>query len=192
VRKSRSGDEVAVHAFLPASRANGPGLRAVVWVQGCTLACPGCFNPETHARDAAARVAVDELFERIAGCAATVEGLTITGGEPLQQRKAVLSLLERVRSETALSTVLFSGFSRDEIERMPDAARLLASIDVLIAGRYVARQRLARGLRGSESKTIHLLSDRYALPDVDAVPAAEVLIDAAGDVVLTGIDPLEL
>ena len=37
-----------LHAFVPASRANGPGLRAVVYVQGCSLQCAGCWNPDTH------------------------------------------------------------------------------------------------------------------------------------------------
>ena len=40
--------KIRLHAFESASRANGPGLRAVVWFQGCTLGCPGCFNPGTH------------------------------------------------------------------------------------------------------------------------------------------------
>ena len=39
---------IRLHAFEPASRANGPGPRAAVWFQGCTLGCPGCFNPDTH------------------------------------------------------------------------------------------------------------------------------------------------
>ena len=38
-----------LHALLPRSRANGPGVRLVLWFQGCTLGCPGCFNPTTHA-----------------------------------------------------------------------------------------------------------------------------------------------
>ena len=38
-----------IHAIEPRSRANGPGVRFVVWLQGCTLGCPGCFNPSTHA-----------------------------------------------------------------------------------------------------------------------------------------------
>ena len=40
-----------LHGFLPRSRANGPGWRSVVWVQGCSLGCPGCFNPQTHGRE---------------------------------------------------------------------------------------------------------------------------------------------
>ena len=37
-----------LHAFVPASRANGPGLRAVIYFQGCSLQCAGCWNPDTH------------------------------------------------------------------------------------------------------------------------------------------------
>jgi pyruvate-formate lyase-activating enzyme len=37
-----------LHQFLPSSHTNGPGLRAVLWVQGCSLGCPRCFNPATH------------------------------------------------------------------------------------------------------------------------------------------------
>ncbi len=38
-----------LHAFVPASRAkNGPGLRAVIYFQGCSLHCAGCWNPDTH------------------------------------------------------------------------------------------------------------------------------------------------
>lgn len=37
-----------LHAFVPATRANGPGLRAVIYFQGCTLNCSGCWNRRTH------------------------------------------------------------------------------------------------------------------------------------------------
>ena len=38
-----------IHSFVSGSRVNGPGLRAVVYFQGCTLGCRDCWNPETHA-----------------------------------------------------------------------------------------------------------------------------------------------
>lgn len=72
-----------LHAFLPRSRANGPGWRSVVWVQGCSLGCPGCFNPQTHNREEVGEaVEVAEVMQRI--LAAGTEGVTVSGGEPLQ------------------------------------------------------------------------------------------------------------
>nr|WP_241266526.1 4Fe-4S single cluster domain-containing protein [Streptomyces scabichelini] len=178
-----------LHGFEPYSAANGPGTRAVVWVQGCTLGCPGCFNPETHERGGG-ETTVDELFERIVRLGDRVEGVTISGGEPLQQREPVLRLLARIRAETSLSAVLFTGYRWSEVTRMPEAAALCDSVDVLLAGRYESGQRIARGLRGSANKTVHLFGDRYALHDLDAVPDAEVVIHPDGRLTLTGIDPL--
>lgn len=176
-----------IHGFAPSSRANGPGRRAVVWVQGCSLGCPGCYNPMTHPF-AGPLVGIDELFERIVACPG-IEGLTVSGGEPLQQRRGLVALLERIRAETTLSTTVFTGFSWDEVTAMPHADRLLATIDVLVAGRYAADQPLGIGLRGSANQTVHLLTGRYSPADVDDVPCAELIIDAAGDVVVSGIDP---
>jgi len=136
------------------------------------------------------RVPVTALFQRLIALSASIEGLTISGGEPLQQRRALLALLRRVRQETPLSVVLFTGYTWDEVQRMPDAEELLSYVDVLIAGRYDASQRLARDLRGSANKTVHVLTDRYTLVDVQAVPLAEVIITEAGEIVVSGIDPV--
>lgn len=179
-----------VHQFLPRSRANGPGVRAVLWVQGCSLGCSGCFNPDTHTFAGGERVPVNDLFQRLIAPSASIEGLTISGGEPLQQRRPLLALLRRVRWETPLSVVLFTGYTWEEVQRMPEAEVLLSCVDMLIAGRYDASQRLARDLRGSANKTVHLLTNRYTMADVQVVPLAEVIITEAGEVVMSGIDPV--
>ena len=181
-----------LHAFLPRSRANGPGVRAVIWVQGCSLGCPGCFNPQTHAFSGGEVVSVEELFQRIVELGPAIEGLTLSGGEPFQQRAAVATLLARIRRETNLSVIGFTGFTWEEVQAMPNAGALLAGVDVLIAGRYVAAERVARGLRGSANKTIHLLTPRYTLADLEAVPEAEVVVGPNGEIFASGIEPLRL
>jgi len=180
-----------LHAFIPFSRANGPGVRAVVWTQGCTLNCQGCFNPETHSFQGGEEVAVDDLFRRIESLGDALEGITISGGEPLQQLRPLVALLRRVNEETDLSVLVFTGYAWDEIGRMPESAALLARVDALIAGRYDHTQRLARDLRGSANKSVHLLSDRYTMDDLRAASPAEVIITADGEVMISGIDPLK-
>lgn len=181
-----------IHDVLPASRANGPGRRAVVWVQGCTLGCPGCFNPETHDPDGGQSVDVDALFRRIATLEGQIEGLSISGGEPLQQPRPLLRLLQRVRRETTLSVLLFTGYTWEEIQGMAQARPLLACVDVLVAGRYDPAQRLVgeRGLRSSANQTVHRLGDRYTLADLHAVPPGEVILSPDGGITLSGVDPL--
>jgi anaerobic ribonucleoside-triphosphate reductase activating protein len=178
-----------VHAVEPRSRANGPGVRFVVWLQGCTLGCPGCFNPGTHDAGGGREVALDELAAQLA--AARVDGLTLSGGEPLQQPDAAVALLDAARA-LGLSTLAFSGYTLDEIRALPRGPDVLARLDVLIDGRYVAGDRLAIGLRGSANQRIQLLTDRYRLADVEATPVAEIRIAPTGDVVLTGVNPLKL
>lgn len=182
---------LSVHAFVPATRANGPGVRAAIWLQGCTLACPGCFNPETHPRASGFLVPVSEVVARIDALGETIEGVSITGGEPLQQWDAVKALLEELCQRPSLSVVLFSGFGYHEIARMGRLPELMHGVDVLVAGRYRREQHLARGLRGSSNKTLHLFSNRYSTADIEGVPVSEVLIDPSGNVVVTGMEPLQ-
>ena len=184
------GSAVRIHAFEPRSRANGPGARFVVWFQGCTLGCPGCFNPTTHDPGGGRAMPLDELIGELGRARPGIEGLSLSGGEPLQQPEAARALLDAARA-LGLSTLAFSGYTIEEIRALAGGADVLARLDVLIDGRYVASERLARGLRGSANQRIHLLSDRYSLADVEATPVAEIRIGPTGEVVLTGVDPLK-
>ena len=179
---------VRLHSVEPASRANGPGLRAVVWFQGCTLACPGCFNP--IAQDPSAGYVADTaaLAADLLSLKPVVEGISITGGEPFQQPEALLDLLKRLDG-AGLSRLVFSGYRLEEIQSLPRGSQILSHLDVLVAGRYVAAQRLARGLLGSANQRLHLLTARYDWRDFDTVPAREVILHADGTVVLSGVDP---
>jgi anaerobic ribonucleoside-triphosphate reductase activating protein len=193
---SCSPQRLRLHALQPSSRANGPGLRCTIWLQGCTLGCPGCFNPETHTADGGEWVEVETLARRILALAEPaagsetahrIEGLTISGGEPLQQLPALLHLLQAVRLNSRLGILLFSGYTWDEIQRMPAAGQLLGLLDVLIAGRYQANRRLGQGLLGSTNQSIHLLTGRHTLAELQSVPEAEIFITPDGQVIFSGI-----
>ncbi len=173
-----------LHAFLPRCRANGPGWRSVVWVQGCSLGCPGCFNPQTHGREEGETLEVAEVMRRI--LAAGTEGLTVSGGEPLQQADAVVALFEAARA-AGLSTLLFTGLAWEEVQRLSLAPRIMRCVDVMMAGRYVAERRVAHGLLGSANQTVHLLSPRHTLEEIAATPEAEAVILPDGRVVFSGI-----
>ncbi|WUH97827.1 radical SAM protein [Spirillospora sp. NBC_00431] len=177
-----------LHSFEPYSETGGPGVRAVVWLQGCTLGCPGCFVPDTHP-SGGHEITADELFAYIAVLGGRIEGVTITGGEPLQQFRPLLRLLTRIRAETALSVLVLTGYSWDELVRMPGAAALRERVDVLFAGRYERDLRIRHGLRGSSNKTVHLFTDRYTAADLDAVPDTGVVIRANGARAVSGTEP---
>lgn len=178
-----------VHGVEPRSRANGPGARFVVWLQGCTLGCAGCFNPSTHDAAGGRERSIEELVAEMRASGA--EGLSLSGGEPLQQAQAASALLDAARV-LGMSTLAFSGYTIEEIRALADGPKVLARLDVLIDGRYVAAERLATGLRGSANQRIHLLTDRYTMEEVEATPTGEIRIGPTGEVVLTGVDPLKL
>lgn len=181
---------LAVHATLNRSSANGPGDRFVIWVQGCTLACPGCFNPETH-RSGEPSQNVDELAEQVLAVP-NLEGVTLTGGEPLQQPEAVAALLRRIRQRSNLGVVLISGFTEVEIradERLMSACR---DVDVVVAGRYNRGLHLAAGLRGSSNKSYWFLTDRYEPTQFEELPDTEIVITPTGELVATGMFEWEM
>ena len=178
---------IEVDATLPRSRTNGPGLRYVLWLKGCTLGCPGCFNPLTHPSTGGLTRQIGELVSEIRSLVPEIEGVSISGGEPFQQPDGLLELVSAVRQHTPLSLLVFSGFKHEEICRIPVGPRVLDKIDVLVAGRYVASARDGRALLGSANQRVHFLTDRYGPWDLEAVPEMEVYIGADGEIVMSGI-----
>ena len=180
--------KLRLHAFEPASRSNGPGLRAVVWFQGCTLRCPGCFNPATHEPQGGYQSDTETLAGEILALGTRIEGISISGGEPFQQPEALLDLLQRLAA-SHLSRLVFTGYTLPEIGNLPFGPDILTQVDVLIAGRYVASQRTDHPLLGSANQQLHLLTDRYTLADLAALPARELILHPDGTVTATGVSP---
>ena len=174
---------------LPRSRVNGPGERFVIWVQGCSLHCRGCWNPDTWSARGGVLVDIDSLFaeiERTPG----LEGVTLTGGEPFEQAEPLAALAQAVR-ERGLSVMAFTGYELSELQAAAQR-RLIELCDVIVAGRYVQDQHVV-GERwlGSANQSIHFISQRYA-PDAAGVVECEYHLYDDGRVVVTGFPPRRL
>jgi anaerobic ribonucleoside-triphosphate reductase activating protein len=188
-----SAPAVHLHGIIERSRANGPGQRTAIWFQGCSLGCPGCFNPATHPAGAGPAVPVEQIIDRVLAQGAAIEGITVSGGEPFEQPEGLLALARGLRQrEPRLSILVFSGFTRQEIERQGLGPAILGAIDVLIDGRFVERRVRGLGLRGSDNQRIHLLTPRYTLAEVEATPIGEIVIDADGTARVSGVAPIDL
>ena len=79
--------------FLARSEVNGPGIRAVVWVQGCPFRCEGCFNERFLPFSPAQQVSVSELAGTILSLPG-IDGVTFSGGEPFAQAGPLAELGE--------------------------------------------------------------------------------------------------
>lgn len=176
----------AVHSTLHRSRANGPGERFVVWTQGCTLACPGCFNPMTHDLRPPS-MDVGGVIDLLLPLLEDLEGVTVTGGEPLEQPIALAAFASLVRRHTSLTLVLLTGYTRAEIERDQLRQNACSDFDMIVAGRYRRSEHLAQGLRGSSNKSYLALTNRYTASDFHGLPDAEVTITPFGSAIFTGM-----
>jgi anaerobic ribonucleoside-triphosphate reductase activating protein len=160
---------LSVAQVVPATEAEGPGLRFALWFQGCPLRCPGCCNPEMLTFEGGVRVSVAEVVRQVEEAARDhgVEGITLLGGEPFAHAAGAAGLA-RALKERGLSVMIFSGFTLEEIQKVPDpaAAELLALTDILVDGPYVREQpETRRRWIGSANQRIHFLSDRYRADD---------------------------
>ena len=144
-----------------ACRVLGPGVRAVVWFHGCLRGCAGCIAAEMNRSEAAERWTAEGLAEWVKGCEG-IEGVTLSGGEPLEQESGALgAFLRLVKSnERNLGVIMFTGYCLEELSEEV-RREVLPWLDVLVDGPYVEVQDDSRDLRGSSNQRIHFLTPRY-------------------------------
>ena len=148
------------------TEAEGPGKRFALWVQGCSLRCPGCCNPEMFGAEGGVEADSAELAARALKVAG-LDGVSVLGGEPCEQAEAVADFCERVRAG-GLGVMLYSGYRLEELRalRSPAVERLLATTDLLVDGRYEReRPEHARRWLGSSNQQLHFLTSRYRKDD---------------------------
>jgi anaerobic ribonucleoside-triphosphate reductase activating protein len=158
-----------VAQVVPATGAEGPGLRYALWFQGCPLRCPGCCNPEMLSFEEGNRVPLAEVVAEIADAAHTrgVEGITLLGGEPLAHASGAAALARAVRN-LGLTVMVFSGYTLEQAQLLPDraVADLLRHTDILVDGPYLRDQPdTRRRWIGSTNQRIHFLTDRCRADD---------------------------
>ncbi|MDJ0534913.1 MAG: 4Fe-4S single cluster domain-containing protein [Xenococcaceae cyanobacterium MO_207.B15] len=127
--------------YVDESEVNGPGCRAVIWVQGCLRECPSCFNPESWSFEINQLMAIDTLVEKITSNPRH-EGVTFSGGEPFWQAPALANLARKVKAK-GLNVMSFTGFTLERLqsEYAPAGSKdLLAQLDILIDGPYIQSQ----------------------------------------------------
>ena len=161
----------------------GPGCRFVIWVQGCSIHCKGCWNTQMWCFDKNQELSVERLFDMIVE--ENVEGITILGGEPLDQFEEVYKLCEICKS-CGFSVMIFTGYELFEIDQT-EKQKIKSVSDILIVGRYMQEYRtLERQWIGSTNQEILFLSDRYRNYKLENGNYIEVDIDENGKSTILG------
>lgn len=150
-----TSDLIRVAGFENDSITDGPGLRFVLFVQGCPRSCVGCHNPESIPIEAGQWFSVSEIMQRI-DKNPLLTGVTFSGGEPLLQAKALIPLAKMIR-QAQLDLAIYTGYTFEELVKRdnPDIWELLSFADVLIDGPFIIKQKkLALRFRGSENQRL--------------------------------------
>jgi len=192
---------MVIHGFVSASRVNGPGLRAVIYFQGCTLGCRDCWNPESHTFAGKERTSAE-----VANWVVSVheerplDGVTFSGGEPMQQADALLALMKMLHARIAgLSFGMYSGYSERELSsglyrcrsnltqraKQEVWRRIRTHLDFGVLGRYATGYHSTLALRTSTNQKLTLFSERYEERDFEP-QEVEIHIDTQGFVQVTG------
>lgn len=140
------------------SIVDGPGLRMVLWTQGCLHHCVGCHNPHTHELTGGLEIEHSEIIEQMRRIKLQ-RGLTLSGGEPFLQAEALLPIAQEAR-RLGLDVWCYTGYTWEQlnhtrVSRHQAVQELLHYVDVLVDGRFV--QAMKRGdlrYRGSSNQRI--------------------------------------
>lgn len=197
-----------IHGKLERTTANGPGVRAAIWFQGCTLNCGGCHNPQTHSFDASKDVSFDAMTTWIQNLPEDVTGITFSGGEPVQHAIALRGLCLYIREiRPAYSIGIFTGYTLPELEAgrfhwlapelgfVPGNGQIWADLrgllDWAVMGRFNAsKMTTGKPLCGSSNQDVFLFSERHTAADFQP-QEVNVTISADGLVSITGFPGVE-
>ena len=174
-----------IHSIITNSAVNGPGNRFVIWTQGCSLRCSGCWNSDTHPMSGGTLYSRNELFGMIIS-QEDIEGITISGGEPFEQANELYELTKLVGRDTDLTQIVYTGFKIGEIRSEKNMIKVLDNIDVLIDGRFIHTKISSKDLIGSSNQKHHFLTKRYNFNDFRNENRVEYHFIKDGSIKLTG------
>jgi anaerobic ribonucleoside-triphosphate reductase activating protein len=190
------GEKLRVARFQEMTHALGPGSRAVVWFHGCSFNCPGCIAKEMNESSEWVEYFPRKLAERIQEIEG-IEGVTLSGGDPLDQPLAQLAeFLTILKGAKNLSVMLYTGRTLIQLlnsKDRPEYEAVLHHVDILIDGLYVEGLNRGTTWKGSSNQKVHFLSPRYA--DLEPFISEsrdrklEVAISPRHEVTITGIPP---
>ncbi len=186
--------DLRVFQFTPATKAEGPGLRACIQVQGCPIRCPGCAVPQTWPEQGGQTLDTQHLIAKIVG-GPPVEGVTFLGGEPFEQAAALAEIARGVKAH-GMTVLTFTGYWLEDIQKAnrTDFDELLAATDLLIDGPFQREQvQFTRPWVGSSNQRYHFLTDQYAhlASTLNSIPnRIEVRLNPDGRILVSGLAPI--
>lgn len=176
--------KINISHIEPDSYIYAPGKQFVIWVQGCSIHCKGCWNFDMWSFDENQLTDIDELFEKI-NKIDDLMGVTFIGGEPFDQKNELLYFSTKLKKQQIPITI-YTGYELNELKD-EISEEILNNTDLLIAGRYKEELRnINLQWRGSENQQILFLSDIYKDYEKEDGNYCEIIISDDGEITILG------
>jgi len=175
VKLSEDDKTIRVFGIVKESIVDGPGMRFVIFVQGCSHSCRGCHNPNSHDIVGGKPAQLSKIWEEIVENP-LINGITFSGGEPFIWASELSQIGEAAR-QIGLDVMTYTGYTYTDLLTMAKAdagiKSLLSVSNYLVDGRYIEEERdLTLKFRGSRNQKIY---DITCYPNSDE--ASEVNFD---------------
>jgi anaerobic ribonucleoside-triphosphate reductase activating protein len=145
--------QLRVAGYIEESIVDGPGLRFVLFLQGCHTHCKGCQNPQTWDFQGGTLISAEEIYQRIQADP-LIHGVTFSGGEPFEQTEQLIPLASQLRSQ-GYHLMAFTGYTWDVLCQQDKNKQFLELLDILVDGPFLEEEKsLELRFRGSKNQRI--------------------------------------
>nr|WP_127836592.1 anaerobic ribonucleoside-triphosphate reductase activating protein [Clostridium prolinivorans] len=162
--------KIRLAAILKESLVNGPGLRRVLFSQGCPHNCKGCFSPHTHSYTDGVLINMDDIIEDIRKNP-LLKGVTFSGGEPFEQADKFAYIAKQVK-KMGLNIWCYTGYTFEYIlenqHKRKGWSELLKYIDVLVDGKF-EEDKKEEGLKFRGSSNQRIIDVRESIESLEVV-----------------------
>jgi anaerobic ribonucleoside-triphosphate reductase activating protein len=173
-------------AFMKDTRMVGPGLRDAIWVQGCSIKCPGCANQAYQPHEKRVLMSVERILAHLSSRKEKIDGITILGGEPTEQPEPVGKLLQGGKA-LGFSTVVFTGRLYEDLKEDSTYRKILDNTDLLIDGPFIINEQDCNlHWYGSKNQRLICLSDYWK--DIHNFPVE--LDEPNGEIILSNTESI--
>lgn len=157
-------------------------MRYTIWVQGCSIHCPGCINLDTWDPKEGYEKSIDDIVEDIMA-EPGLDGVTITGGEPLDQYDAVLGLCKKLFGK--ISIFLTTGYT---VKHLTHSYKLdiFKCLDIICIGPFHKNQISTNQWKGSSNQVVLFLTPLGTKQSVMQVVPREIYVNPDGTALETG------
>lgn len=158
IKTKKTYDKIRIAGVVEDSIVDGPGMRIVIFTQGCPHNCEDCHNTGTHDFNGGFEADIELLAEKIVNY--KTNKVTISGGEPFCRAGELVSLIKKVKAKKNIDLFVYTGYELSELfeiaENDKTVKNLLAETNFLKDGKYIAEKKsLECFYRGSENQNIY-------------------------------------